>query len=177
MKEAPVKVVLARTTPPEMLMAPVYPPAVNVSVPPPVLLRAPLPFKPPAWVKVCPSLTLMPPPLELTVIPAFELPVKPAVTSRVPPFKVNQSVVLPVGVAPSPLAAATEIVPALMVVLPVKVLTPLRVSFPAPLLVSPPEVVAMALLIVVSPAPPTVRPNVAPVIPPLNVSVPPSELI
>ena len=70
-------------------------------------------------------------------------------------------------------------IPVLIDVAPVKVFAPVRISVPAPSLVSVPEVVPMMLLIVVLPAPPTVRPNPAPVIVPtlLRVRVPASELI
>ena len=70
-------------------------------------------------------------------------------------------------------------VPALIVVVPEKVLVASRVNLPAPSLVNVPVVVPITLAIVVSPAPPTVRPKPAPVIVPRfdSVSAPASVLI
>ena len=63
--------------------------------------------------------------------------------------------------------------------LPVKLFAPVSLSVPVPSLVNVPLVVPMMLLMMVFPAPPTVKSRVAPVIVPawLRVKVPASELI
>ena len=92
---------------------------VRIIVPAPALVKAPLPLKPPPWVRVWPLATSIVPPLAPIVMPALALAVKPVVTSNVPPFRVTWSAVPAPGFPPSPLAAATEMVPPLIVDFPV----------------------------------------------------------
>ena len=69
-------------------------------------------------------------------MPRFVASVKLAVVSSVPPPKVSRPGVGTAGAVPRPASAAMAIVPALIVVTPVYVFVPDRVSVPVPVLVS-----------------------------------------
>ncbi len=105
--------------------------------------------------------------------------VKALVTLRFAELETVELEAKPTEPVPKAAPALIATVPAFRVVPPVKVLAAPRVNFPAPSLVKDPEVVPKMLFNTVSPAPPTVRPKVPPVIVPALVkeSVPLSELI
>src|SRR5262249_5396258 len=94
------------------------------------LWRPPTPPIVPPSVSLLPLVSTVPPPA-LSVVPRFE--VNPERNCSVPPLKAS-----PPEAAPKLASVVTASVPALIAVPPVYVLTPLSVSVPAPLLVTPP---------------------------------------
>jgi hypothetical protein len=102
-----------------------------------------------AIVNVVPLFGLKVPPEAPKVIPRLVSSIENvAVVCRVPPFKVSWSAVGEPGFAPRPVSAAIESMPPLIVVLPVYVLTPLKVAVPEPVFVSvTPDPASIALIV------------------------------
>ena len=72
-------------------------------------------------------------------MPRFELSVKSAVDSKVPPFNVKWPAVGEPGAAPKPLSALILTLPAVIVVDPEKVFVPDKVKVPEPALLKLPD--------------------------------------
>src|SRR5262249_18918781 len=117
----------------------------SVNVPAPLLVTPPMPPIVPPSVALLPLVSKAPPPA-LSVAPRFE--VKPARNWSVPPPKVS-----PLEAAPKLASVVTASRPALIVVPPVYVLTPLSVSVPPPVLISPPvpDMIPENVVLVLSP--------------------------
>ena len=135
----------------------------RVRVPAPVLVRVPVMVRTLRGSLTRPMVRLVSvsivPPLAPMVMPRRLSSMRTAVVwvRRVPPLRVSWPAFKLAGLLPRPVSAAMATVPPLMVVAPVKVLTPERVRVPALFLVRVPVPVVMVPVMVVLPAPLTVR--------------------
>ena len=90
--------------------------------------------------------TLRVPPLTPRLMPRLELRVNVALVFKVPPFRVKCAAVTLPGAVPKLPSADTTKVPALIVVLPLKVLAPERVRVPLPIFT---KLIALVALLIV----------------------------